>query len=485
MPGPDGSGIDRPSIVRRSCLPEHLVGFPFNLPSISAHVLAILGCSRGNILVIFTPIRSHMVSFEELERYIEDKKEDVEGLDIFERSIEIESTKEFITSLYGPRRSGKTYLFYLLLKKLVKTEALYLNFDDIQLRNWTSEDIMESVTLFHEISGREPDMIMLDEIQNIEGWEMAVKTLYEKKRYKILITGSSSKLLSKEISTSLRGRSIGYPMLPLSFKEYLGFKGKNVTFPKTTRTIADMRSSLDEYLSEGSFPGLIFNKGFREKFYNDYIDLVVYRDLIERYGISNLELLNFIIRSVISSFSKEFSVNKNYNQWRSMRYEASKKTFYQYFSYLEDAMFTFTLNKYSRSLRTSELSTPKVYLADTGLASHVGGYQKGRAMENCVFLELLRRKWNGSGIDLYFWRDRSSEVDFIVCNRDEPSVLIQVAEILTEDNYRREIGALINAGKILKCDNLKLITWSGEEDVNENVEVIPLWKWLLADRPLK
>ena len=422
-----------------------------------------------------------MVSYEELERYIEDKKDDLRDLDIFERSLKVEPNREFITSVYGPRRSGKTFLFYSLFKTLDGKEVLYLNFDDIQLRDWTSEDIMGSVTMFHEINGKEPETIMLDEIQNVEGWEKAVRTLYEKKRYGILLTGSSSRLLSKEISTSLRGRSLGYPMLPLSFREYLIFLGKKVSIPKTTRSIADIRTSLDDYLSKGSFPGLAYNRGFRSKFYDDYVDLVVYRDLVERYGISNLELLNYMIKSVIQSFSKEFSVNRIYNQWRSMRYEASKKTFYNYFSYLEDAMFAFTLNKYSRSMRTSELSTPKVYLADTGLPSHMIGYQKGRAMENCVFLELLRRKWKNSGVDLYFWKDNSSEVDFIVYKKDKPSEMIQVTETLTEDNYKREVGALIKSGKKLDGKNLTLITWSGEEKLKEKIDVIPLWKWLLKE----
>jgi predicted AAA+ superfamily ATPase len=294
----------------------------------------------------------------------------------------------------------------------------------------------------------------------------------------MLITGSSSKLLSKEISTLLRGRALGYPLLPLSFKEYQRFSGKD-GLPVSTRDVMETRSSLERYLSKGSFPGPFFERGLTGKFYDDYLDLVIYRDLVERYDVSNLGLLKFIIKNVIRSFSKEMSINRLFNDWRSMRYEASKKTLYQYFSYLEDAMFVFPLKKYSRSERTSELSIPKVYLPDTGLASHVIGYQKGRAMENCVYLELLRRSSEGDRFDLHFWRDKSSEVDFVLSRNDRVFQLIQVTESLSRDNHRREIGTLRSFGEKVGCGNLTLITWTGEEEADDDIEVIPLWRFLL------
>ena len=420
-----------------------------------------------------------MVNMEGLDRYLIDKRDDIKDLNIIKRSVVIEPTTEFISTLYGPRRSGKSFLFYSLLKKTDLSETLYLNFDDIQLMGWTGEDIMVSISLFHELYDQEPKMIILDEVQNVEGWEHAVRTLYEKKRYRILLTGSSSKLLAREISTSLRGRSLGYPMLPLSFGEYLDFLGKDVSISITTREEIRMRSTLETYLSRGSFPGLVFEKGLLSRFYDDYLDLVIYRDLVERYGINNLGLLKFMIKNIILSFSKEFSMNSLYNHWRSLRYEASKKTLYQYFSYLEDAMFVFPLRKYSRSQRTSDLSIPKIYLSDTGLSSQVLGFQKGRAMENCVFLELYRRAARESGMDMYFWRERSQEVDFLILSRDEPKRIIQVTESLTRDNIKREIRALNTLGDEIGCEKRTVITWTGEEEAGEDIEVRPLWKFLL------
>jgi predicted AAA+ superfamily ATPase len=404
----------------------------------------------------------------------------VQELTIFERDLKIDPTKEFITSIYGPRRSGKSFLFYSLLKKTNAGKVMYLNFDDIQLRELTPEDIMESVSLFHELYNEGPEILMLDEIQNINGWEGAVTTLYEKKKYRILLTGSSSKLLAKEISTTLRGRSLGYQLFPLSFREYLKFIGMDTSPPNTTHGIVDIRSLLDRYLSDGSFPGLIFEKGLLGRFYDDYVDLVIYRDLVERYGISNLGLLKFIIKNIIQSFSKELSINSLYNHWRSMRYEASKKTFYQYFTYLEDAIFVFPLRKYSRSQRTSDLSIPKVYLPDTGLPSQLFGYQKGRSMENCVFLELLRRSSSEPGMELYFWREKRSEIDFMIFHRDELSELIQVTIFLNEDNYKREVGTLNSVGDDMSCKNRTVITWKGDENAGEGVKVVPLWKFLMS-----
>jgi predicted AAA+ superfamily ATPase len=422
-----------------------------------------------------------MVKKEDLARYLADKRNDIDEIEVKEREVVIHPSGEFISAVYGPRRAGKSFLFYSILKRIDRDRALYLNFEDIQLRDWTSKDISESVPLFHEIFGREPEYVLLDEVQNVDGWEKAVNTLYERKRFHLLLTGSSSKLLAKEISTSLRGRSLGYALLPLSFREYLNFLGMDSAIPRDTRRLVELRSKLDTYLSDGSFPGLISEKGLLGKFYDEYLDLVVYRDLVERYGIGNLGLMKFLIKNIIRSFSKELSINRLFNDWRSMRYEASKKTFYEYFSYLEDAMFVLPLKKYSRSERTSELSIPKVYLPDTGLPSFAAGYQKGRAMENSVFLELFRRLSGEDGMKLYFWRERSEEVDFVICRRDEPVELIQVTESLTRDNRKREIKALEKVGELLSCDERTIITWTGEEEV-QGVNVKPLWKFLLEER---
>lgn len=420
-----------------------------------------------------------MVTVESLRVYLADKREDLEGIQVQPREMTLEGTKEFVTSVYGPRRAGKSYLFYSLFKG--SNDILYLNFDDIQLNDWTAEDIVNAVALYEEAFRSEPSYVLLDEVQRVEGWEKAVITLYERKRYRIMVTGSSSRLLAKEIASSLRGRTISKFLLPLSYKEYLDFKGyDHRDLSSTTRKKIEIRTNLEDYLSKGSFPGILSYPGPPSKFYEDFIDLVLYRDLVERYGVSNTGILRFLQKAIIASQSKELSVNKLYNTWRSMRYEATKRTFYEYFGYLTEAMFALPLYKYDRSDRTSYLTTPKVYLPDPAMGSVLGGHQIGRSMENCVYLHLVRRQQREGGSKLYFWKDRDREVDFVIVKGERIMDLIQVTYSMEGDTLSREIKGFDGLARYSDKECSKtIITWTGEEEVPDGIEVVPLWKFLL------
>ncbi|MDG6224620.1 MAG: ATP-binding protein [Candidatus Thermoplasmatota archaeon] len=419
-----------------------------------------------------------MVDIETLRTYMSDKREDMERIDVRQRRIHLEGSLDFITSIYGPRRSGKSFLFYSMLMN--NNNILYLNFDDIQLDGWTPQDIVRSVTIYQEIYRKEPEMVLLDEVQRVNGWEKAVITLYERKRYRIMITGSSSKMLAREIATTLRGRTINHLVLPLSFKEYLDFIGVTYEDPSSTRQKAELRSHLEDYLYNGSFPGILTYPGPLSKFYEEYMDLVLYRDLVERHGISNTGILRFIQKAVIGSRSKEFSINRLFNTWRSMRFEASKKTFYEYFGHLEEAMFALPLYRYHPSDRSSDLSTPKVYLPDPAMGSTIGGKQIGRSMENAVFLHLLREQSFYGGIRLFYWKDHDREVDFVIVKGDRITDLVQVSYALDDNSIAREIKGFKSFARSIDDDCRRtLITWTGEESVPEGIDIIPLWRYLL------
>lgn len=148
---------------------------------------------------------------DDFEKYITDKYEMVKHLKIYPREIKINPAENFITTITGPRRSGKTYILYSIMKN---SRALYLNFDDVELFNETPEGIIECVNSYLEIFGEYPEFVLLDEIQNVSGWERAVRELHEYRNFKIIVTGSSSKLLSREVASSLRGRTITYNLFP-------------------------------------------------------------------------------------------------------------------------------------------------------------------------------------------------------------------------------------------------------------------------------
>ncbi|MFB6088850.1 MAG: ATP-binding protein, partial [Candidatus Aenigmatarchaeota archaeon] len=234
------------------------------------------------------------------------------------------------------------------------------------------------------------------------------------------------------------------------------------------------------------FPDIIIEDELADKFFDEYIDLVVFRDLIERHQIKNVFVVRYLIKSLLSSFSKEFSVNKVFNDLKSQNIKISKKTLYNYLSYLEDTFFGFSLNKFSYSMKTSGLSISKAFINDTGLVNSVltnFSENIGKLMENQVFLELLRKKYNESNIELFYWKDRGREVDFILKKGEKIRKLIQVCySIEHKETKKREVDALIKSSKELNCENLIIITWDyeGEEKINEKkIKFIPLWKWLL------
>ncbi|MCL5101481.1 MAG: ATP-binding protein [Candidatus Parvarchaeota archaeon] len=422
-----------------------------------------------------------------IERYFINKKEALRSLDIKPREGQVEASNQFVTVIVGARRVGKTYsvLNFLLNKlKLKDSDFLYLNLEDAELDGFTNKDILDAVNIHHQVYGKLPSFIYMDEPQVVKNWEKAVYSLHEKKIFKIIITGSSSKLLSKEIATSLRGRTLTYFVYPLSFKEYLLFKGitKNGNSLLSDSVKNQIIHELSAYLTVGSLPDVVTNPNVSSKFYNDYIDLIIFRDIIERFGIKNISVIRFVIKSFITSFSKQMSVHSMYNSLKGSGQKVSKKTLYSYVSLLEDAYFAFQLKKFNFSDKKSELSIPKIYLNDWGVASTVLNLEGelSRAMENAVFIELKRRQPENGKI---YYSDLGNEIDFITSEKGKISRIIQVTYISNKSEIKkRETQSLLIGASELKCNDLLVITWDyeAEEKVKgKRIKFIPLWKWLL------
>lgn len=212
-------------------------------------------------------------------------------------------------------------------------------------------------------------------------------------------------------------------------------------------------------------------------FYQDYANLVIFRDIIERYSLRNIWLVKFLFKSLISSTAKVFSVHKIFNTLKSQGIIVAKTTLYEYVEHFYDAMVFFPLKKYSKSLRRRELSLPKVYPVDPGIAYHFGIRDKGRLLENVIYLELLRRYgWE----NVFYWND-GGEVDF-VATQNGKEIAIQVSYELTEENKKREISPLIKFYENTGIEELLLITWSQEEErsfQSRKINIVPAWRWLL------
>ena len=421
-----------------------------------------------------------------MEKYFVDKKEEIGAHEVVERSIEPKISREFVNAIIGPRRAGKTFFLFSLIKKLKPEDEdfLFINLEDDEIKNLSRNEIVRCIQKHVEIYGNEPKYLFFDEIQNLEGWQSFIYSLSEKKRYFIFITGSSSKLLSREIATQLRGRSLNVIVFPFSFKEFLLTKNFEIKKLYSSLEEGKIKNYLTEYLKHGGFPQVVLGKIDEKTFFREYINIVLYKDLIERYRIENPEVAKLLLYSVIQSFAKEFSINKIYRQLKQ-KTKVSNKTLYQYSSYLEEVLFSFMLRKFYFSQKKSLLSMPKVYINDVGICNYSEFSENtGRLMENLVFLELKKLEL-GNIIEVYYWKDyQQREVDFVVREGVKVRELIQVTYATGRDEIeKREIKGLLKASEELRCKNLSVITWDyeGEEGFkNRKIKFIPLWRWLLS-----
>lgn len=427
---------------------------------------------------------------KEIEQYLIDvqKKEHLIGL---ERDLKIHSQRK-IKVIMGPRRAGKSFFLRQIIEELrnEKKRVLYLNFENTKLFGVSFKEMREIIRINERLFPPEKDnpyVLFLDEPQNVDLWERAVRELFDD-GYNLFITGSSSKLLSKEIATSLRGRSISYLLLPFSFNEFL--KAKKFQYAKllSSEERLTLLKLLDEYLEFGGFPEVVIenNKEIKTKNIESYLDLTVYKDILERHQIKNAILVKWFMKSVASCYANELSINKIYLTLKSQGRKLSKDELYIYASMIEDALFVFYLPKFSYSIRKRE-PINKVYLCDVGFNKLIETNEdKGKKMENVVFLELQRRKI--PSIELFYWKNiQQEEVDFVVKKGTEIKELVQVCKDINDTKAKqREIRALLKASKDLKCKNLLIITenYEAEEEVEwfnlkAKVKYIPIWKWLL------
>ncbi len=394
------------------------------------------------------------------------------------RDLKVSLSLNFISTIIGPRRAGKTYYLYYLFNKL--EEALYLNFEDSRLYGINYKEIRNILRIYIEEFGKQPKVLLLDEIQEIDKWEIILRELHDLKRYIIVITGSSSKLLSKELATQLRGRTLTYLLLPLNFKEYLYFKGINFNNFKTKDEISFLKKELKEFLEFGSFPDVILNNE-KIKILKEYSELILFRDFIERHKIRNFQLARFLLNFMFQNFAKEITIRSIYNKLKVSGVNISKNTVYEYIDKLEDTLIVFFLRRYSYKVHLRESWPKKVYVADTGITKLFRFSEDiGKLMENAVFLELLRRTNENPLTQIYYYKSKEGyEVDFVIKKGLKVKQLIQVTDASSKEEIKkRELRALLKASKELQCKDLLVITWDYETE-EDGIKFMPLWKWLL------
>lgn len=416
--------------------------------------------------------------------------------ELSKRELRIPSDIDKAVTVIGLRRVGKTYLLYQTIKKMLERganikEIFYINFEDERIAGFSAKDFSKVIELFYKKNpNSKKGYLFFDEIQNVDGWEKFVRRIVEKKHFRVYVTGSSSKLLSKEIATSLRGRSLSFHLFPLSFREFLEMKNFELKDTLIEKDRGLLKRYIEEYIAFGGFPEIIdFDKGLKIRTLKEYLDLIVYKDIVERYGIEKIGAMKFLIRSIVKNFANEVSIRKLHNFLSSSRCPLSKSKTYEYFSYLEDVGFVHAIRKFGYGFREIEGSIPKIYISDVGFAALYGIEDFGRRMENVVAVELFRRKHYFNPVwEIHYWRNyKGNEVDFVVTDGARVKQLIQATYVSgREEIEKRETESLIEASKELECRDLLVITWDyeGEEELSwfgteRKIKFVPLWKWLL------
>ncbi len=393
-----------------------------------------------------------------------------------------------IITVSGVRRSGKTYLLMDAVKKLIKKgisfkQIVFINFEDERLEI-EKNDFDLIIKAYQELYS-EQDIskvyFFFDEIQNIEGWEKFTRRIYDSVSTHIFITGSNAKFLSRDISTTLRGRSLNYEVFPLSFPEFLEFLKISPDI-HSSKNRAKIAAKSKDYLLNGGFPELLsVEKSFFLKTLQEYFDVMLFKDIIERYKRkTHAHLLKYFIKRLLSSISTPVSIYKIYNELKSQGYKIDKNLLYELIEELNSIYLFFPLHKYSASPIKREMSEKKFYIVDNGLANAVSfnlSENKGNLLENAVFMRLY-----SMGFLLYFYKNRK-ECDFVRIRKDGKKEVYQVCYDLSDEVVKqREFAGLIEACLELKIKSGYVISMSEEFEKTISgvkIKVIPFYKWVL------
>ncbi len=376
-------------------------------------------------------------------------------------------------ALIGVRRSGKTSTAVQIANELNKSNsAFYFNFEDpVFFSGANVETIDILITLFEELTGASPTLVILDEVHHVDGWERWVRKAVDIGRFQVIVTGSSSQLLSSEIATSIGGRVIEHTIWPLSFSEYLSF----VKMKPTSE--GNWIRALDTYLRWGGFPkiALIEDEGERIMLLKQYLSDIVLRDVIARHSIKNQHALNQVVTWYLTGLSCLHSYNALRKAFGISIELASTLT-----NYLTQAFLVFEMGRYHPNLKVQARDPKKIYIIDSGLrtVSLVSEREDwGRLAENMVYLELRRQ-----GKEIYYFKEQK-EVDFVITELGKPVEIIQVAYSNLDDQNtkEREISALLECAQCLKMSEGKILTstYEHEETIQGiNIKYIPLHQWL-------
>ena len=396
------------------------------------------------------------------------------------------------TVVKGMRRTGKTFVTYLKMRELMADgvelgRIVHLNFEDERLKHMTMDDlhlINEVHAELYPECAKQKCWYFLDELQAVEGWEAYARRLVDSSKVQLSLTGSSSKLLSEEIATEMRGRSIPIEVFPLSFPEFVRFNGIMNEIPEDGWTESErglLRNAITRYLECGGFPDVQHvGAGIRAGMLQGYVDAVLYRDVLERYEVPSIQALRYTLDYLFHNFARKMSSRSIVGVLRQMGVAAGRASIADYLGYFKDAYLAYPVSIRSDSLAVKRVNPDKLYLIDTGLIRAMNAKmdkERGWLLENLVFMT-LRRGFNKIE---YYVTNGGGEVDFLVQDSvTQKRRLIQVTwDVSDERTFSREMKALKDAMAETGIEDGMVVTWDDEREI-DGIRLVPAWEWCLG-----
>mgnify|MGYP000830831392 CR=1 FL=1 len=360
-----------------------------------------------------------------------------------------------IKLITGPRRVGKSVYALLMLRG---KNFAYLNFDDSQLlEKWDEDLVMSALDDVYP----DYDYILLDEIQNLPGWDLWVSKLYRRGK-NLIITGSNAKMLSSEMATVLTGRYLQIEMLPFSLDETLRWKNINT---KQKEQVSKAIALADDYMRNGGYPETIPARSITKSYLSTLFDSILLKDVAKRHKVRNTIDLYNLATYLLSNFCNPVSANDIAGELGLQSVATTKK----FCNYLSEPYLFFYLPRFNNKLKLMNKAPKKVYIVDNGFVQSTAfnlSENLGRLLENQVFVELIRRGYT-SGKTLFYYRTRNDkEIDFVTRKGPKVQQLIQVCyDMFSEKTRKRELDALVEAAEDLHCENLLVITYDQQGEI--------------------
>lgn len=409
-------------------------------------------------------------------------------LDLQDRKMQLPLDGGRIVTVTGIRRCGKSSLLGLTINRLLeagvpKERILYVGFDDERFLSMAPDNFDELLQAYREMyptTSLQDVYMFFDEIQLVSGWELFVLRVYKNYCKHIFITGSTAKMLSEEIASALRGWPDEYREYPLSFEEYLSFKGIEAD-KYSEEGKAMMTFAFRDYCDEGGFPEVVRSqtKSEKVKILQSYFSTMLFRDMIEHYHIgASVSVVRYFLKRMMNNLTKPTSVNNIYNDLKSQGLKVAKDSLYLWLDYACNIFLFRKVQRYTKSMVKQSSSPAKYYMADIALRNAVllpESEDAGKALENIVYLNLERSLGEEDQIS-YFYEQK--ECDFVVQRGERVSELVQVCWTLSEENMEREVGGLLAASTVTNCKQCKIITFCQQQTIEREeirIEVLPIW----------